>query len=57
MLTRIHVSYLGAETSLSKARDVMYWPTMNSEVKDFISDIKRFVLHAMITCKTTAKNH
>ena len=38
MLTRIHTSHLGAETRLSKARDVIYWPTMNSEVKDFISN-------------------
>ena len=38
MLTRINASHLGAETCLRKARDVIYWPTMNSEVKDFISN-------------------
>ena len=36
MLTRIHASYLGAETYLRKAKDVIYWPKMTSEVKDFI---------------------
>ena len=36
MLTRIHASHLGVQTCLRKARDVIYWPTMNSEVKDFI---------------------
>ena len=36
ILTRIYASHLGAETCLRKARDVIYWPAMNSEVKDFI---------------------
>ena len=38
MQTRIHASHLGAETCLHKARDAIYWPKMNSEVKDFISN-------------------
>ena len=36
MLAGIHTSHLGAETCLGKSRDVIYWTTMNSEVKDFI---------------------
>ena len=36
MLTGIHTSHLGAETCLRKYRDVIYWTTMNSDVKDFI---------------------
>ena len=38
MLTIIHASHLGAETCLCKARDIIYWTKMNSEVKDFISN-------------------
>ena len=38
MLTRIHASHLGVETCLRKARDVIYWPIMNSEVKNLIID-------------------
>ena len=52
MVTRIHASHLGAETCLRKARDAIYWPKINSEVKDFISNCT-----AMLTCKTAAKNH
>ena len=33
-----HFKSIGATTCLHKARDVMYWSTMNSEVKDFISN-------------------
>ena len=51
MLIRIHVSHLGAETCLPKARDAIYWPTINFEGEDFISNL----LHTMITCKATAK--
>ena len=38
MLTRIHTSHLGVKTCLHKARDVIYWPTMISEIKDFINN-------------------
>ena len=38
MLTRIHTSHLEAEICLRKTRDIRYWPIINSEVKDFISN-------------------
>ena len=34
-LQAIHASYIQVKTSLPKAEDVIYWPTKNSEVKDF----------------------
>ena len=37
MLTRIHSSHLGIEACLRKARDSLYWPNMNDEIKDYIS--------------------
>lgn len=36
MLQRIHASHLGIEGCLRRARECLYWPGMNSEVKDFI---------------------
>ena len=36
ILIRIHASHLRAEACLCKARDVIYWPTINSEEKYFI---------------------
>lgn len=37
MLRRTHSSHLGIEASLRKARDSLYWPLMNEEIKDFVS--------------------
>lgn len=37
MLTRIHSSHLGTESCIRKARDTLYWPNMQGEIKDFIS--------------------
>ena len=36
MIKRTHSSYLGIEASLRKVRDVIYWPGMNAEIRDFI---------------------
>ena len=36
MLQRIHASRMGIEGCLRRARESLYWPGMNNEVKDFI---------------------
>ena len=37
MLKQIHRSHIGIEGCLRRAREVLYWPPMNSKVKDFVS--------------------
>ena len=37
MLHAIHYSHLGADTCLHKAKEVLFWPGMSAQVKDFIS--------------------
>lgn len=37
MLVRIHLGHLGVEKCKSRARDIMYWPNMNSQILDMIS--------------------
>ena len=37
MLHQIHRSHIGIEGCLRRAREVIYWPRMNAEIKDFIS--------------------
>jgi hypothetical protein len=37
MLRGIHSSHLGIEACLRKARDSLYWPLMNEEIKDCVS--------------------
>ncbi|CAC5423138.1 unnamed protein product [Mytilus coruscus] len=36
MIMRIHSSHIGVEGCLRRARESLYWPGLNSEVKDFI---------------------
>ena len=37
MMQRMHRSHLGVQGCLRRGREVMYWPRMNEEVKEFIS--------------------
>ena len=37
IMQRIHRSHLGVQGCLRSGREVMYWPRMNEEVKEFIS--------------------
>lgn len=37
VLKNLHVSHLGIEGTLRRAREYVYWPGMNAQVKDFIS--------------------
>ena len=37
MLNRIYSGHLGIEKCKSRARDVLYWPRMNSEIHDLVS--------------------
>ena len=37
MLMRIHASHIGAEGCIRKAKDVLYWPNMSAEIKDYVS--------------------
>lgn len=48
MLKRIHFSHLGVEGCLRRARESVYWPQMNAEVKDFIQKCE--------TCRTFDTN-
>ena len=36
MMEMVHLSHLGIEGCLRRAREVFYWPRMNAELKDFI---------------------
>jgi hypothetical protein len=47
MIKRIHSSHIGVEGCLRRARASLYWPWMNSQVKDFIRRCE--------TCRTYEK--
>ena len=37
VMSKIHASHLGVEGCLRKARDTVFWPNVNGEVRDHIS--------------------
>ena len=37
VLSRIHLSHLGIESCLRKAKDVVFWPGMSSQIKETVS--------------------
>ncbi len=36
MLRRIHYSHIGGEACYRQARDTLFWPNMQGEIKDFV---------------------
>lgn len=51
MLKQIHRSHIGIEGCLRRAREVLYWPLMNAEVKDFISKCSVCQSHKPVQCR------
>ena len=37
MLTKIHASHMGIQGCLRRAREVLYWPGMNKDVKQYVA--------------------
>ncbi|XP_028410375.1 uncharacterized protein K02A2.6-like [Dendronephthya gigantea] len=37
LLESLHASHQGIQSTLRRAREIVYWPNMNSEIKDYIS--------------------
>ena len=42
MLGKTHYSHIGMEASLGHAHDVLFWPGMAKEIKDFVRQCPRF---------------
>ena len=49
MLERIHESHMGIEKSKRRARDIMFWPRMNEQIKAVVSKCK--------TCQAYQRTH
>lgn len=45
MIKKIHSSHIGINGCIRRAKDVMYWPGMSSQIKDVIENCD--------TCNTT----
>ena len=54
---RVHSSHLGIESCLRRARECLYWPNMNSDIKDFIAKCEICRSHETSQQKETLLSH
>ena len=36
MVQKVHESHMGVEKSLQRAKDIMFWPRMTSDITDYV---------------------
>ncbi|XP_070576183.1 uncharacterized protein [Ptychodera flava] len=56
-VARVHASHLGVESSLRKARDVLFWPRMNDEIRDAVSKCSTCNEYQQAHCKEPLMTH
>uniref|UniRef100_A0A131YWL2 RNA-directed DNA polymerase n=1 Tax=Rhipicephalus appendiculatus TaxID=34631 RepID=A0A131YWL2_RHIAP len=54
---RLHCSHLGMESCLRRARECVYWPQMNAEIKDYIGTCETCQAHGNRQQKETLMPH
>ncbi|KAJ8369334.1 hypothetical protein SKAU_G00093620 [Synaphobranchus kaupii] len=57
MLTRIHSSHIGGEACYRHAQETLYWPNMQTEIKDFVSTCSTCNAYAHNQQKETMLSH
>lgn len=57
MLTRIHSSHVGGDACYRQARETLYWPNMQAEIKDFVSNCTTCNEYAHEQQKETMMSH
>ena len=57
MLHTIHSSHLGVEKCKRRARDILYWPGMNSQIEDLISKCQTCNTYRRVNTKEPLHPH
>ena len=57
MMSTIHASHIGIEGSIRMARDNLYWPRMNSDLKEYISKCDICLAHRAVPGKESLLQH
>ena len=53
----IHSSHIGIERCIRRARECVYWPGMNADVKEFISSCEICAAEGTSQAKETLMSH
>ena len=57
MIHKVHEGHLGVESYLQRAREVFYWPLMNVEIRDYISNCSICNTLRSMQCREPLKSH
>ena len=57
MMSMIHASHIGIEGSIRMARDSLYWPRMNADLKEYISKCNICLAHRAVPGKESLLQH
>jgi hypothetical protein len=57
MTKRLHSSHLGVEGCLRRAREILYWPKISSQVKELVSKCSVCNKHQPKQCKEPLLSH
>ena len=53
MMDRIHISHAGIQTCIRRARETMYWPNMNEDIKEYVSRCTTCAVYQPVQQKET----
>ncbi len=57
MIELVHATHIGTEGCLRRARDIMYWPRMSTQLKDYISKCDVCMTHRPQQSKEPIQQH
>ena len=57
MIELVHATHIGTEGCLRRARDVMYWPRMSTQLKDYVSKCDVCMSHRSQQSKEPIQQH
>ena len=57
MIELVHSTHIGTEGCLRRARDIMYWPRMSTQLKDYVSKCDVCMAHRPQQSKEPIQQH
>lgn len=51
MLTKLHEGHVGVSTCEKRAKNILYWPSIKSDIQEFVNNCMTCALHSPNNCK------